>query len=100
VIHSFGNGKDGFWPFSALITDAVGNLYGTTEEGGIYGYGIVFELSPQKNGRWRETVLHNFNGLDGANPAAGLVMDTEGNLYGTTMNGGASDYGVVFEVTP
>ena len=60
VLHSFNNnGTDGYEPyFGSLIFDATGNLYGTTYEGGIYGYGTVFELSPAAGGSWTETVLY------------------------------------------
>ena len=85
MLHSFGNGTDGVYPFAGLIFDAAGNLYGTTYEGGTYGYGTVFELTPTRGGGWTETVLHSFgNGTDGDVPYAGLIFDAAGNLYGTT----------------
>lgn len=97
ILHNFGSGNDGQTPFGSLIFDSAGNLYGTTSAGGVYGYGIVFELSP--NGT--ETVLYNFGaGMDGANPSAGLVFDTSGNLYGTTVNGGLFGGGAAFELSP
>jgi uncharacterized repeat protein (TIGR03803 family) len=80
-----------------LIFDSAGNLYGTTSYGGA-GYGVVFELSPVGK-RWKETVLHTFAGTDGANPASGLIFDTAGNLYGTTLNGPDGD-ATVFELSP
>jgi uncharacterized repeat protein (TIGR03803 family) len=91
---------DGSAPVSGLVMDSAGNLYGTTRQGGAHGplYGTVFKLSP--NGTL--TTLHSFNsdGIDGVNPLAGLVMDSKGNLYGTTYLGGASNAGVVYRVTP
>lgn len=88
ILHSFDNtGTDGFYPYGGLVMDTKGNLYGTTTAGGTYNGGTVFELGP--NGT--ETILHNFgNGVDGNAPAVGLVIDAEGNLYGTTNYGGAN----------
>ena len=88
---------DGQNPFCDLIKDSSRNLYGTTLQGGAYGVGTVFELT-KTSGTWTETVLHSFGGSDGANPFAGLVMDSSGALYGTTYSGGASGQGVVFEL--
>ncbi len=106
VVHSFGGGSDGASPVSGLILDASGNLYGTTYNGGSgtncgFYCGTVFELGPRSVG-WGERVLHNFtnNGKDGQAPEASLVVDSSGNLYGTTYNGGVSGVGVVFELTP
>lgn len=85
-------------PASGGIMDSAGNLYGTTPGGGSAGLGTVFKINTAGN----ETVLYNFTGAangDGANPSPGLVMDSAGNLYGTTTNGGAAglctgyDYG-------
>ncbi len=73
--------------------DASGNLYGTAEYGGASGDGVVFEYSPSGVIQ----VLASFNGTNGANPQAGLVMDASGNLYGTTTYGGASNDGTIFE---
>jgi uncharacterized repeat protein (TIGR03803 family) len=100
VIHNFGSGTDGYGPSAGMIFDAAGNLYGTTYQGGAYGYGTVFELSPTVDGGWAERVLHHFNydGKDGINPVASLMLDSSGNLYGTTLGGGTSDGGTVFEL--
>jgi len=110
VLHNFGNGTDGYHPEAGLILDAAGNLYGTTYWGGNYGDGTVFELTPNGSGGWTETVLYNFCSqtgcADGANPAAGLIFDAAGNLYGTTYGGGTYNYycsggcGTVFKLTP
>jgi uncharacterized repeat protein (TIGR03803 family) len=172
VLHTF-EGYDGYDPDSVLIFDSQGNLYGTSAHGGSSsgcgdsGCGTVFELSPESRGGWsekvlysfcslsscadgeepgvgplvrdsagdlygttvmggayrncngdtcgvvfkldaagKETVLHSFTGgKDGANPVAGLAVDSRGNLYGTTQAGGATCYtsytcGVVFKITP
>jgi uncharacterized repeat protein (TIGR03803 family) len=99
VIYSFTGGADGADPYFAdVIFDASGNLYGTTVGGGSYNLGTVFKLTPTASG-WSETVLYSFSGgLDGANPYAGLLFDTVGNLYGTTYSGGANSVGTVFEL--
>jgi len=91
------NGTNEVYPAGALVLDGQGNLYGTTSGGGDSGYGTVFEVAKGSN---TITPLASFNGTNGANPEAGLVMDGQGNLYGTTSAGGASGYGTVFELTP
>ena len=104
VLYSFcekDNCADGAVPFySGLITDASGNLYGTTKVGGRNGVGTVFELTPAG----RETVLYNFCSqggcADGATPTAGLITDASRKLYGTTQSGGYDGSGTVFELTP
>lgn len=102
VLHKFGNGTDGNGPIAGLVADSSGNLYGTTLRGGAYNGGIVFKLTPASGGIWTETVLHNFgNGTDGMNPSYGaLAIDSAGNLYGTTINGGKYGGGMIFEITP
>ena len=97
LLHSFTMADgDGAYPEAALVRDARGNLYGTTIWGGAFGYGMVFKLDQTG----RETVLHSFTMTegDGADPYAGLVRDTHGNLYGTTGAGGAFSSGTVFMV--
>jgi uncharacterized repeat protein (TIGR03803 family) len=104
-LHTFGVKKgDGALPYASLILDAAGNLYGTTFGGGNQcgssTCGTVYELSPLAGGKWKETVLHRFNGSDGQFPGGGaLFMDGAGALYGTTENGGTYG-GVVFKLTP
>jgi hypothetical protein len=101
VLHNF-NIHDGFGPAAPLIFDPEGNLYSTTVEGGSLtcSCGVVFELTPTSGGEWTEKLLHVFNGKNGELSAAGLILDTKGNLYGTTSQGGAFKGGNVFEVTP
>jgi len=105
TLHSFAAGSDGSGPLSWLVQASNGNLYGTTRtpphgEGGAYGYGTVFEITPSG----KLTTLHSFDGTDGAYPYAGLVQATDGNLYGTTTNGGANNIctsgcGTIFKIT-
>jgi len=114
VLYNFQGGSYGSGQ-SLLVADAAGNFYGTTQQGGNmacnggYGCGVVYELSPQSNGTWAETVLYTFcsltNCTDGNRPEAGpLVRDAPGNLYGMTAFGGASSNcdgcgdGVVFKL--
>jgi uncharacterized repeat protein (TIGR03803 family) len=100
VLHNF-NGDDGSEPWDSPILDAAGNLYGTTSEGGTYSDGTVFEVSPNDGG-WTETVLHSFHddGHDGLSPLTPVILDTTGNLYGTTYSGGTNRDGTVFELSP
>jgi hypothetical protein len=113
VLYSFPTPKQGFVPWGDLVFDGAGNLYGATIYGGGYGTncgdayykycGAVFELSPPKTkgGKWTEKTLHGFNGdTDGANPNGGLVLDSSGNVYGTTYAGGNGDWGTAFELRP
>ncbi|HXM19918.1 MAG TPA: choice-of-anchor tandem repeat GloVer-containing protein [Terriglobales bacterium] len=100
LVYSFaGSAIDGGEPFSGLIFDHAGNLFGTTYIGGSSGFGTVFELTPQSGG-WQETVLHNFADSDGQLPLVGVISNAAGNLYGTTITGGATGGGAAFEVTP
>jgi uncharacterized repeat protein (TIGR03803 family) len=100
VIYSFKALKSGVFPMSPVIFDRSGNLYGTTDQGGAHGYGVVFELSLEGTS-WTETVLHSFaGGADGADPNGVLIMDSAGNLYGTTDQGGTGNHGTVFELSP
>lgn len=101
-LYSFGSViPDGFEPKTPVIRDAQGNLYGVTEGGGNFSYGIVFKLTAAG----AETILYTFTGgADGRYPDGGLLRDGKGNLYGTTSDGGnfscAPSCGVVFQVTP
>jgi uncharacterized repeat protein (TIGR03803 family) len=108
VIHGFTGHQDGGYPESPLIFDGAGNLYGTTLGGGktrggcdyLDGCGVVFELKPNTDGSWTESVLYSFIFKRGGYPEAGLIFDQVGNLYGTTFYGGAADGGAVFELIP
>jgi uncharacterized repeat protein (TIGR03803 family) len=99
VLHSFGQGTDGWYPDAAVIFDKKGNMYGTTSEGGPFGFGTVFEMSPTSGGRWTESILHAFSIYGEDTPEAPLIFDQQGNLYGTTENGGIA-FGTVFQMTP
>ncbi len=122
VLYSFCAEKhcaDGATPYAGLIRGASGNLYGTTNGGGGFGQGTVFELTPAAKTPWLAKVLYSFcakaNCADGAGPYAGLIKDASGNLYGTTFAGGKEttgmisceafgktsiSCGVIFELTP
>jgi uncharacterized repeat protein (TIGR03803 family) len=100
MLYSFTGGRDGGQPTSALIFDASGSLYGTTNFGGNDNDGTVYKLTRNSDGSWIETVIHSFNGRDGEIPVAGLVFDATGNLYGTATLGGAYGHGVVFKLAP
>ncbi len=96
VLHTFTGGSDGAYPEASLVMDAAGNLYGTTTAGGASNAGTVFEVTAQGE----ESVLYSFTGdPDGAVPESDLVMDSAGNLYGTTTAGGSSGNGTVFELS-
>jgi len=101
VLYSFtGTNGDGEYPVAGLLRDAAGDLYGTTQNGGPTGCGILFKLDPSGN----ETVLYSFaGGTDGCIPNLGVIQDAEGNLYGATYSGGDSNCtvggcGVVFKL--
>jgi len=93
VAYSFAGDEDGEYADTDLVVDAAGNLYGTTVQGGDYGSGTVFQLSPTQTG-WAHTVLYSFRGgSDGGQPYGGVTLDAEGNLYGTTVVGGTHNGG-------
>jgi uncharacterized repeat protein (TIGR03803 family) len=100
VLYNFMGGRggtDGSYPDGALIRDAAGNLYGTTQLGGNYSFGTVFKV----DSTGKETVLYRFfGGWNGRNPSGGVIMDKGGNLYGTTEVGGDSFDGTVFKLSP
>ncbi len=99
VIHNF-NGTDGAYPYSGVIFDQAGNVYGTTGYGGQYDKGTVYRLSPSGSG-WTLTTLYSFQGTsDGEYPSATLVFDGAGNLYGATPVGGSGGGGTVFRLSP
>jgi len=105
ILYNFSGGADGCGPAPGVIRDSAGNIYGETLTGGLGfcsdGYGVVFKLDMNGN----ETVLHTFQGSDGATPDSILLVDSKGNLYGTTRSGGSSEgctggCGTVFELSP
>jgi hypothetical protein len=104
TLHRFAGTTEGENPAGSLIFDQTGNLYGTTEYGGVSGYyGTVFELvRPDKAGEpWIDEILYTFqNRGDGARPTDNLIFDSSGNLYGTTSDSNAGGYGEVFELSP
>jgi uncharacterized repeat protein (TIGR03803 family) len=101
TLYSFDGGSGGaIQPWAGIVFDAAGNIYGTTVAGGSSDDGTVFELvDPVGTGSYTEKILWSFNGTDGSGPVDSLILDTAGNLFGTTTGGGPSGYGVVFEVT-
>jgi hypothetical protein len=98
------HGTNGETPFAGLTLGSAGHLFGTTYEGGnlscaTEGCGVAFRLTPTSTS-WTEQVLHVFgSGIDGLKPAATVILDPKGNIYGTTVFGG-NNYGTVFEITP
>lgn len=91
---------DGLYPEAPLVRDGAGNFYSTAWGGGAYGLGTVFELSPNPGGDWIVTTLHAFGGGDGAVSKSGLMIDVSGDLYGTTVCGGATYTPVPSPFTP
>jgi uncharacterized repeat protein (TIGR03803 family) len=98
VLYSFGSiSDDGEYPETSVVLDSQGSLYGATTKGGTYGDGTVFEIDTSGT----ETVLHSFGATkDGKTLYGALLLDTHGNLYGTTYGGGAKGHGTVFKLTP
>ncbi|HEX3449922.1 MAG TPA: choice-of-anchor tandem repeat GloVer-containing protein [Isosphaeraceae bacterium] len=102
-IYSFTGGNDGEYTDTELVMDRAGNLYGTSVQGGMFGGGTVFQLSPT-GGTWIHTVLYDFTGgPDGGEPYKGVTLDAHGNLYGTAVTGGGGSCeggcGVVYKLT-
>ncbi len=114
ILHNFGCDKsfpdqhtcptddDGYQPWSGVVFDSKGNIYGTTPIGGTHGNGMVYELSPDIYAGWKETILYEFTGtpLDGAWPYGGVIFGRNGHLYGTTERGGKKFAGTVYELIP
>ncbi len=103
IIYSFAGGNDGEYIDSDLVIDGAGSLYGTSVQGGDFGSGTVFRLTPSANG-WTHTVLYSFTGgTDGGEPYKGVTLDSQGNLYGTAVTGGGGSCeggcGVAYKLT-
>ena len=99
VLYSFTGRQDAVNPAATVALDADGNIYGTTSFGGAYGVGAIYELSPSGS-TYSEKVLYSFEGRkDGQNPVGGLILDTAGNLYGGTFDGGIKGGGTVYELS-
>ncbi len=98
-LYSFTGGNDGGGVYAGLIFDQSGNLYGTTAAGGSGKGGTVFELTPS-NGSWTLNTLYSFTGGGNCGPWGTVVMDGQGNLYGTTYCDGPYEWGTVFKLTP
>jgi uncharacterized repeat protein (TIGR03803 family) len=102
VLYSFTGGSDGGEPYKGVTLDSEGNLYGTAVTGGSGcdgGCGVVYKLT-NSGGTWTQSVIHTFNGSDGAGPGTQVSFDRQGNLYGTAPIGGANGLGVVFQLKP
>jgi uncharacterized repeat protein (TIGR03803 family) len=103
VLYNFPHCADGCYPGYAMVFDKAGNLYGAAN-GGLadcdgYDCGVVFKLSPQAGGTWTYSVVHKFTAADGEYPL-GLVIDSKGNLFGTTQSFGKYHFGTAFEIIP
>jgi uncharacterized repeat protein (TIGR03803 family) len=108
VLHVFNGRADGYAPNAGLSLDSGGNIYGTTSEGGSFGHGTVFKLSPQggsfelspdSSGSYKKTILHSFHGAaDGCDIYSGVVLDSAGDLYGTASNCGGDHDGTVYQL--
>jgi uncharacterized repeat protein (TIGR03803 family) len=103
VLYSFKGGMDGASPISSLASDAAGNFYGTTSDGGAAACscGVIFKMTHAGYGQWVESVAYRFPGTPGPGFAYnGMVRDAAGNIYGATVHGGSSNDGAIYEFTP
>jgi uncharacterized repeat protein (TIGR03803 family) len=99
VLHQFTGSPDGAAPgYGDLVWDPAGNIYGTTADGGTSNLGTVYQLTKSGN-NWTEAPIYSFTGLDGKQPLAGVILDNNGKLFGTTAYGGLYGSGTVFELT-
>jgi uncharacterized repeat protein (TIGR03803 family) len=93
--------EDGWCAVGPIAFDSTGNLYAAAQCGGASSWGSVFELMPSSTAPWPERVIHSFtNSPDGASPYAGVIVDSAGHLFGTTIKGGSANSGTVFEIAP
>ncbi len=96
VLHTFTGGTDGAFPYSGVVLDGAGDLYGTTSAGGTSNGGVTYKVTPAGE----ETVLSDFTGTpDGFEPYGGLIHSIDGNLYGMTVSGGLSNEGAIYRLT-
>ena len=103
VLYSFKGGADGASPISSLVSDAAGNLYGTTSDGGAASCscGVIFKMTAGGNGTWSEGVAYRFPGAPNPGFAYnGLVRGSAGNFFGATVHGGSGNDGAIYEFTP
>src|SRR5262249_12114277 len=97
ILYSFSS--DAGSPVTGLLLATDGSFYGTTAEGGVYGFGSIYRLTPIGSGSWTFATLHSFNGQDGIYPAADLIQASDGMIYGTAIEGGGSDsHDTVFRI--
>lgn len=105
ILYSFKGGEASSSPYAGLNIDGHGHIWGTTVHGGgtvceaPIGCGTIFRLTPSQSG-WVEHVIYRFTGSNGANPLGSLIVDAQGHLFGTTSQGGANDFGMIFEIRP
>lgn len=99
VLHRFTGGADGRWPYGPLVFDSAGNLFGTTSRGAM-GSGTVFKMTPSGSDWILNTIYTFTDGGDRGGPAYNLLIDSAGNIYGTTLGGGEDGCGTIFELSP
>jgi uncharacterized repeat protein (TIGR03803 family) len=101
VLRELNKTTDGWEMVGPVAFDSAGNLYAAAQAGGYNGSGTIIELSPRATAPWFERVVHYFaNTPDGADPASGVIVNSSGDLFGTTSGGGNAQFGTVFEITP
>jgi uncharacterized repeat protein (TIGR03803 family) len=100
IVYAFTGGDDGANPYSNVTIGKDGSLYGTTDQAGADSSGVLYKLTHSSAG-WTQTVLYTFTGgNDGGLPLAAITFDKQGNIYGTTVQGGTSTFGTVYEFQP
>lgn len=99
TLHGFSSKN--MYALGGVVIDSAGNLYGSTLYGGAYGVGMLFELTPNKDGSWTKKTIHVFGkGKDGFGPSGSLILDSAGNLYGAAGGGGLYGGGTIYELVP